>query len=166
MKHAHSLDTPRIPCTGIRPTRALSLWQPWASLCFTRYKRYETRHWPTDYRGPLAIHAAQKLVTRLTPALLDILCDEFGGHWARDLPRGRMLGLVDLAACIRTEHHAAHDVGEIESLTGNWTRGRYGFRLDNPRLFDHPPLARGRQSFFTWWSADVRSAEPAAARLL
>lgn len=51
--------------------RAITIWQPWASLLGTpeRYtrtgrpvfaKRYETRSWATDYRGALAIHAAAK----------------------------------------------------------------------------------------------------------
>ena len=41
-----------IPC--------LSLWQPWASLIAIGAKHIETRHWKTDYRGPIAIHAAKR----------------------------------------------------------------------------------------------------------
>ena len=52
-------------------TRALTIWQPWASLLGTpvRYtsagrpvfaKKYETRSWATDWRGSIAIHAAAK----------------------------------------------------------------------------------------------------------
>lgn len=51
--------------------RALTIWQPWATLLITptRHtptgrpvyaKKYETRTWATDYRGALAIHAATK----------------------------------------------------------------------------------------------------------
>jgi hypothetical protein len=42
--------------------KAISLWQPWASLLFTtpRAKLHETRHWPTSYRGLLYIHAAKR----------------------------------------------------------------------------------------------------------
>lgn len=42
--------------------RAISLWQPWASLVSIGSKRIETRHWSTDYRGPLLIHASKRLV--------------------------------------------------------------------------------------------------------
>lgn len=163
MREAHSLGTPRIHWQGTPPTRALSLWQPWASLCFTRWKEYETRHWATDYRGPLAIQAAQKLVTNLAPELIEILCDEFGGHWARDLPRGRMLGLVDMTGCYATE---SLDPDCWELLTGDWTAGRYAFRLEQPRLFIDPPKATGRQKFFTWGDSAGVSAEPEPARLL
>ena len=46
--------------------KAISLWQPWASLCVLpgpngrAVKTIETRSWPTKYRGPLAVHAAKR----------------------------------------------------------------------------------------------------------
>ncbi|HOV79542.1 MAG TPA: ASCH domain-containing protein [Bacillota bacterium] len=40
--------------------KAISLWQPWASLVATGAKKIETRSWPTRHRGPLAIHAAKR----------------------------------------------------------------------------------------------------------
>lgn len=41
--------------------KALTLTQPWATLIALGAKRIETRSWSTDYRGPLAIHAAKGL---------------------------------------------------------------------------------------------------------
>jgi hypothetical protein len=44
--------------------KAISLWQPWASLIACGAKPYETRHWapPRDLIGqPIAIHAAKKI---------------------------------------------------------------------------------------------------------
>lgn len=38
--------------------KALTIWQPWASLLVSGQKKYETRSWATAYRGPIAIHAA------------------------------------------------------------------------------------------------------------
>jgi hypothetical protein len=38
--------------------KALTLWQPWATLIANGTKTIETRSWSTSYRGPLAIHAA------------------------------------------------------------------------------------------------------------
>lgn len=37
--------------------KALTLWQPWASLVALGIKTIETRSWGTRYRGPLVIHA-------------------------------------------------------------------------------------------------------------
>jgi len=42
--------------------KAISLWQPWASLIAVGAKTFETRSWNTKYRGPIAIHAAAKSV--------------------------------------------------------------------------------------------------------
>jgi hypothetical protein len=45
--------------------KAISLWQPWASLIACGAKPYETRHWPPprDLIGQtIAIHAAKKIV--------------------------------------------------------------------------------------------------------
>ncbi len=40
--------------------KALTLTQPWATLVAIGAKKIETRSWPTNYRGPLAIHAAKR----------------------------------------------------------------------------------------------------------
>lgn len=39
--------------------KALTLYQPWASLIALGVKTVETRPWATKYRGPLAIHAGK-----------------------------------------------------------------------------------------------------------
>jgi len=39
--------------------KAITIWQPWASLLASGGKMYETRPWETSYRGPIAIHAAK-----------------------------------------------------------------------------------------------------------
>lgn len=40
--------------------KAITLYQPWATLVALGKKKIETRSWKTDYRGPLAIHVAKK----------------------------------------------------------------------------------------------------------
>ena len=45
------------------PIKAVSLWQPWASLVACGVKHHETRHWTTNYRGALAICAARVVDT-------------------------------------------------------------------------------------------------------
>ena len=40
--------------------KAITIWQPWASLIACGVKKYETRSWATKYRGPIAIHSALK----------------------------------------------------------------------------------------------------------
>ncbi len=63
---------------GHIPTiKAISLWQPWASLVAAHVKRHETRHWSTEYRGLLAIHAAKTLDRAGAP---DELCEAVLGR--------------------------------------------------------------------------------------
>ena len=38
--------------------KALTLYEPYATLVALNLKKIETRGWRTNYRGPLAIHAA------------------------------------------------------------------------------------------------------------
>ena len=52
--------------------KALTLWQPWASLVSLGVKTIETRSWDTKYRGPLAIHAAIKKPNFATVGNYDI----------------------------------------------------------------------------------------------
>jgi hypothetical protein len=46
--------------SGGASMKALSLWQPSAAAIALELKLWETRSWPTNYRGPLAIHAAKR----------------------------------------------------------------------------------------------------------
>jgi activating signal cointegrator 1 len=54
--------------------KAISLWQPWASLWFTDSKIHETRHWSTRHRGPLYVHAAKRPIREsdLSDRLIEI----------------------------------------------------------------------------------------------
>jgi hypothetical protein len=72
--------------------KALTLWQPWASLIALERKLVETRSWSTSYRGPLAIHAAKRRPDVETmedgPAgeIFDPATDDVACQWA-ETPR-------------------------------------------------------------------------------
>ena len=76
--------------------KALSLWQPWASLWCSKRKVHETRHWRCSHRGWLLVHAGKHFekTFELDDPLRLILDDEFGGDWAKDLPTGALIGMV------------------------------------------------------------------------
>ncbi|WP_309145170.1 ASCH domain-containing protein, partial [Brevibacillus sp. HB2.2] len=40
--------------------KAITIHQSWATLIALGEKRFETRGWSTNHRGPIAIHAAKK----------------------------------------------------------------------------------------------------------
>lgn len=81
--------------------KAISLWQPWASLIAGGHKAIETRSWTTTYRGPLAIHA-----TRKTSPVIRETCQHWPfslyiGDLYDHLPRGCVLATAYLYDCIK-----------------------------------------------------------------
>lgn len=140
--------------------KALSLWQPWASLwACTDLKLHETRHWRTDRRGWLLVHAAKinvcsaldKGFTRDAESqarMLNILIDEWGGHWARDLPHGAIVGAVYLSAIFSTEDVVRVGIKAEDQLLGNFDAGRFAWRKAGHVAFERPIPYKGRQNFF------------------
>ncbi|MEI9966013.1 MAG: ASCH domain-containing protein [Caulobacteraceae bacterium] len=127
--------------------KALSLWQPWASLVAAGVKLHETRHWSTPYRGPIAIHAAKTLDVAGAP---DLLCRAvFGDYWSRLLPLGMVVAVAELTACRPTERIADH-LSRADLAAGNFSRGRFAWRLDKVRALKRPMPAVGRQGLFNW----------------
>lgn len=128
--------------TGQR-MRALSLWQPWASLIALGFKTFETRSWKTPYRGRVAIHATK--IEQLTPALNRLLRAQ------GELPLGAIVATAELV-----EVHPVEDVrGMLPALElelGNYADGRYAWRLAHVRALSNPIPARGAQGLW-WWTA-------------
>ncbi|MCG2665000.1 ASCH domain-containing protein [Brevundimonas sp.] len=132
---------------GTTAIKAISLWQPWASLGAAGVKRHETRHWATAYRGPIAIHAAKTLDLAGAP---DQLCEAVNGpFWPKQLPRGVVVAVGTLVACDPAEKVADH-LTQADRMAGNFTRGRFAWRIENiRRVLDPIPLI-GRQGLFNW----------------
>lgn len=132
----------------------LSLWQPWASLIALRLKQYETRSWPAPpiYVGHLlAIHAAKRW-TRAEERFLDQLRQQVIPSVARQLPLYPPLGAVvcvcRLVECIPTDR--AVGLSWLEQTVGNWSPGRYGWKLEVVKVFEQPIPLVGRQGIFRW----------------
>lgn len=149
--------------------KALSLWQPWASLWACGRKTYETRDWSTTYRGPLLIHAAKTICIDISDELREICADEFGGHWSVSLPAGALIAVCELVSCAPTRYL---NVGVEEFFQGNFTPGRWAWGIQNSRVFDRPIPFRGRQQLFDVPDeildaiANLPAAEPSPQRKL
>jgi hypothetical protein len=141
--------------------KALTLWQPWASLVALSEKSIETRIWSTKHRGPLAIHAAQKLPPKWLGAsrnsepfiqeLADVLncrIDRVDSE-IRKLPYGKILCTVNL---FRIEETRA--VREIlckrEVIFGNYEDGRYAWSMQVITRFEKPIPAKGNRMLWNW----------------
>jgi hypothetical protein len=135
--------------------RALSLWQPHAQAIALGLKRWETRSWSTDYRGPLAIHAAKRPWNDT-------------GEWHAEARRrmvrqvtlngpitwafGAVVCVVDVVDCVRTSE-LRRWLDPMAAFWGDFSdgedlRGRWGFTLANVRVLPRPLPWRGQQGFF------------------
>lgn len=119
--------------------KAISLWQPFASAIPYGFKHIETRHWSTNYRGELAIHAAKKD----TPELREIA--RIGGI-PFILPRGEVVAIVTLTDVLPSEVFAGI-ITETERYFGDYNPNRYGWILTNIRAIKPFPF-KGGQGFF------------------
>lgn len=137
------------------PMKALSLWQPWASLMAAGAKLHETRHWATNYRGPIAIHAAK---TRDVAGAPDELCASvLGKYWTHELPRGVVVAVGRLTHCRPAETVADH-LTRADRAAGNFAHGRFAWRVEDLRALAEPIPLVGRQGLFNWTPpADLES---------
>jgi hypothetical protein len=135
--------------------KALSLWQPWASLVAIGAKQYDTRSWSTTYRGDLAIHAA--LLDRyiyhydnpaLDPRMREALI-EGGFKSAHQIPVGAVLCLVRLVDCYPVEQ-VRDQLCEREIAFGDYSDGRFAWKLEMAHVFRPPVPARGHQGLWNW----------------
>ncbi|MCC6457256.1 MAG: ASCH domain-containing protein [Caldilineaceae bacterium] len=130
--------------------KAITLWQPWATLIAIGAKRYETRSWATNYRGPLAIHAAKR---KADPGdwhgPINAALKEAGFGWyGEELPYGCIVCTVELVEVYRTETMYM-PFRAAERHFGDYTPGRFAWRLANVQPVANIP-ARGSQGFWEW----------------
>lgn len=130
--------------------RAITLWQPWATLMVLGIKQIETRGWYTNYRGPLAIHAAVKKPLRFDDeagAAIDAALLE-AGLWYDKLPLGKVIGYVHLVSCIKVK--PGRLPGYPERLFGNYEVGRYAWVCRDARRYLPEVPAVGQQRLWEW----------------
>lgn len=147
--------------------KAISLWQPYASLIPTGAKKIETRSWSTKYRGPLAIHAARTWNVDLAALLgdwrfqgglaplvgkpLDLTARTWPGIKKEQLPFGCIIATCELADCIPTGDMTLGQIGTDRPF-GDFSLGRYAWILVNVRRIEPVP-ATGRQGLWEWEGA-------------
>lgn len=143
--------------------KALTLWQPWASLVALGVKTIETRSWATRYRGELAIHAAKRPAD---PAdMIRLVADnrDVFDRWlvaglitedrtADCYPMGAVVATCNLVACVSVGQLTTdgHEVTAEELSFGDYTAGRYAWILRDVRPVNPPVSVSGRQGLWDW----------------
>ena len=122
--------------------KAISLWQPWASLMAMGLKKNETRSWYTSYRGPLLIHAAKKKVQWPDMAIWELI----NKRGMNLLPYGYLICRVNLIDCQKIID-SNKPKERLEREFGDYTPGRFMWITERLKTFDPIPY-RGGQRFF------------------
>jgi hypothetical protein len=148
--------------------KAISLWQPWATLVALGEKRYETRGWGTPYRGELVIHA-----TKGFPREARELCEQepfqsvLAQHGifypAKELPRGAIVAVANLVSITKTdewwrpvvplrEFRAPRDGMTFpclwEPAFGDYSDGRFAWELADIRPLVEPLPWKGNRKIW------------------
>ncbi len=138
--------------------KALTVRQPFASLIVDGYKTIENRTWKTDYKGPLAIHAA---ASKPDPVVMALVKDHFFKWWmgthrsdhveglmywhhrfesSQEIPRGCVIGAVNLV-----------DGSARVGMDNPWALvDHYHWILDTANPYEEPVEAKGRLGLWEW----------------
>lgn len=152
--------------------RALTLFQPLAWLLATGRSTMNTRHWSTDYRGKVAIHAASSVDEAEVAAYRAV-----GVQVPSNLPVRAFIGVVDLVDCRRARDcHAdaqASSSSELDEAavlrlyertqvpwTGLEHPGLWALCFANATLISPVP-ARGEQLLWTPSNAQIEDLRAA-----
>lgn len=155
--------------------KAITIWQPWASLIQTRAKKFETRSWKTDHRGLLLICSAKGGLSKKDERLLlsdHVFQDALQGFMKSDgsdasksdrleagkhLPRGMALCLVELKSCVHVSNFDTQwkDRNVQELMLGDFVGDRYAWELDFLGSLTEPYPIKGKQRLWTVENSDV-----------
>jgi activating signal cointegrator 1 len=132
--------------------KAISIWQPYASLIAMGEKTFETRSWSTKHTGPLLVCSSRHKLYDLQRSFLLGAIRKVTGldlDYLR-LPFGKAICVVDLVACLpstdyRIKADTPHDSKEFG--LGDFSPGRFAWKLENVRQLEPFPV-RGRQGIF------------------
>ena len=154
--------------------KALTLTQPWATLVAIGAKRIETRSWRTDYRGPLAIHAAlgkyndEYLLQKIEP--FSSALNAAGIVSRLQVPLGGIVAVCELVRVIPTERfhpspvfewygpggrHYRYELTNDEMQFGDYTPGRYAWLLADVQALAVPVRARGALGLWEWYAPEL-----------
>lgn len=144
--------------------KAITIIQPWATLLALEEKGNETRSRRTHYRGPIAIHAGQKIDRAACEQepIKSTLAKY--GYTAENLPTGAVLAIANLSECwaigvdyesgmpflFNGEGGATKSVSLKEEKFGDYSFGRSALQMSDVQQLPEPIPAKGQQGLWNW----------------
>jgi activating signal cointegrator 1 len=140
--------------------KAISIWQPFATLIVRGYKIFETRTWaaPRSLIGQRIGIASTKTIRPEQRAHFND--EEFQRNYQRlglpdrleDLSHGYMLGTAIVESVELMTENFLEEVSGEEKTYGWWQEGFYAWRMVSPEEFPRPIPVRGAQGIYDWRS--------------
>lgn len=136
--------------------RAITVWQPYASLLISDIKKYETRSWKTKYRGPIAIHAAKQPIKQVQKLLPEDVQRAINAivkkHRDKKIafPLSAIVGTAELIECHLIDDSFFKTLSEDEKMMGDFTIGRYAWEFKNKSTALQVPDIIGGQGLWNW----------------
>lgn len=149
--------------TNAKPILALTVLDPWATLIRLSAKQYETRSWSTNYRGDLVVHAGKNpdyLMPALSSRMFASVLQPAGYRGDVDFHLGCALCVVTLAACLPVEQ-VRDQLDPDERAFGDFSDGRFAWKLEHVRPFARPIPWRGAQGLWQWTEPLPKAPAPA-----
>ena len=148
--------------------KAITLHQPWASLIAAGYKTVETRSWPTNHRGPIAIHAGRTSAYEGIRAVAEAVrpAEQFDAGaagvvdalYSTIYPLGAVVAVANLVDCVRMDAEIIAAADPLERALGDWRSDRYGWQLADVQPIKPIPC-RGAQGI---WQLDMATSAAVA----
>lgn len=147
--------------------KAITLHQPWASLIAAGFKTVETRSWPTNHRGPIAIHAGRTSAADGIDAVIAALAtqdcgpvtDVLDAIYRMRYPLGAVVCTASIVDCVRMDAEVIAKASPLERALGGWRPDRYAWMLDDVTELYGPVVARGAQGI---WGLDMATSAAVA----
>lgn len=143
--------------------KTITIMQPFATLITIGVKHYEMRNWATKYRGDLLIHAGkgEEYLILCDKEPFKSILKHFGYKNLYNLPRGFIISKVTLEDCIKVKRsdmcinnsailENGVKIGKDEYAFGDYTEGRYAWKLANIQKFKEPIPTKGQQRMWNY----------------
>lgn len=147
--------------------KALTIRQPWAWAIAEGHKRIETRSRRTHFRGEIAIHAAKRWDWEVEPYVFAALIQlrippttTDAGYKALSTMRqtaGHVVATAELVDCF--EITGEEELSSTELELGDFTPGRFGWKLANVRPVSPTYAATGKLGFWEWEDPRAKCVE-------
>ena len=145
------------------PMRAITLYQPWASLIAHGVKTVETRSWPPPRAALgclLAIHAGKRIAppVALNPDTETAIANLYGERWRQEAPTGAVLAVTRLVSAVQVmgvdgEIAVCGSGSVVQRIAidpyGDFAPGRWLWMLEDVEPIE-PQTATGGQRLWKW----------------